>query len=241
MIVAALDFETTGLDKDNDRVVELGLVLYSTGHRRALDSVGQLVKSEVAVSPKISKLTGIQQSAIDHFGYGEDSAMSTLVEFVNQAEAVVGHNIRAFDWPFAEKWAKRLGVTLPNVNLVDTFEDIPGAEPESLITMCAKAGFLLSDAHSALADAQGSLKLAMHYGWDSVFERARIPTVAVQSHAPRTNDNRENKEAKFRWNPKFKIWWKAVKETEVEALAAQVPFSISLVDKSIPLEYLRDR
>jgi len=201
MIAAAFDFETTGLDKDNDRVVEVGVVLYSTGHNRVLETIGQLVKSDVKVTPKITKITGIQQSAIECFGYDESSAISTLFEVLEQADVVIGHNIRSFDWPFAEKWAKRLGMTPPSVNLVDTFEDIPSAEPENLITMCAKAGFLLSDAHSAFADAQASLKLALHHGIDQVVARSKIPTVAVKSHAPRTSDNRENKEVKFRWNP----------------------------------------
>jgi DNA polymerase III subunit epsilon len=240
LIVAAFDFETTGLDKEADRVVELGVVLYSTGHRRVLESVGHYVKSDVKITPKISKITKIQQNAVDAFGYDETNSLSILFDFFNAADAVLGHNIRSFDWPFVESWAKRLGVPLPNVFLVDTFEDIPGASPASLITMMAEAGLLLSDAHSALADADGSLRLARHYGIEEVVERAKIPTVAVQSHAPRTETNRENKEAKFRWHPRYRIWWKAVKETEVEALAGEVPFPISLVDKSIPLEYLRE-
>ena len=240
MIICALDFETTGLDKNNDRVIELGLSLYSTGHGRFLDSVGQLVKSDVKVTPKITRITGIRQEAIDAYGYEESSAISTLFEFVNQSSAVIGHNIRSFDWPFAEKWAKRMGVILPTVEVVDTFEDIPGVEPQKLVTMMAEAGLLLADAHSALADAQGSLRLARYHGIDAVVSRSRIPTVAVQSHAPRTSDNRDNKEAKFRWNPACKIWWRAVKETDVEELARSVPFSISVLDKSVSLESLRN-
>lgn len=240
MIVAALDFETTGLDKSTDRVIELGLVLYSTGHNRVMDSVGQLVKTDLKVSPKVTKVTKIQQSAIDAFGYEESSAFDTLFEYVNQAAVVIGHNIRWFDWPFAEKWATRMGRQLPNVILVDTFEDCPGAEPGKLITMCAEAGFLLSDAHSALADAQASLKLALHYDIEKVVERAGIPTIAVKSLAPRTKENRENKEAKFRWNPNARFWWKAVKETDLEELAKSVPFPIEVVDKSIPIEFLRE-
>jgi DNA polymerase III alpha subunit (gram-positive type) len=240
MILAAFDFETTGLDKDKDRVVESAVVLYSTGHKRVLESVGMLIKSDVKITPEITSITGIQQSAVDHFGYEESSAIETLFELFSTADAVIGHNVRSFDWPFAEKWAKRLGVSIPQVFLVDTFEDIPGAEPQALITMMAKAGILLTDAHSAYADAYGSLKLALAHGYENVVEYARIPTVAVQSHAPRTQTNRENKEAKFRWNPEYKIWWKAVKETEIEQLARKVPFSISVVDKSIPLEYLRN-
>jgi hypothetical protein len=84
------------------------------------------------------------------------------------------------------------------------------------------------------------LKLAVHYGIEKVVERARTPTVIVRSHAPRTESNSENKEAKFRWAPApYKMWWKAVKETDVEELAKDVPFSISVLDKSVTVEQLK--
>ena len=239
MILAPLDFETTGLDKQKDRVIEIGVSLYSTGQRRFLDSVGQLVQDDVAISSEITGITGVTQAAVDRFGYDQADALNTLIEFISQADAVVGHNIRHFDWPVAQNWAKRLGRELPNILVVDTFEDIPGVEGESLITMMAKAGMLLPDAHSALADAQGSLRLAVYHGIYAVVERAKIPTVIVQSLAPRTTNNSENKKYKFRWNPDLKIWWKAVKETDVQELANRVPFQISVLDKSVTVEQLR--
>lgn len=239
MIIAPFDLETTGTDKDNDRVIEIGINLYSTGHRRYFDSVGQLVKSTVPVTEKITHITGIQQSAVDAFGYEEENALDIILDFVGQADAVLGHNIRAFDWPIVEKWAKRLGVKLPNVLLVDTFEDIPDVPPESLITMCAKAGFVY-DAHSALADSQAAMRLAMYHGIDVIVERAKMPTVIVKSLAPRTNTNSENKEAKFRWAPApYSIWWKAVKEPDVQKLANSLPFGIAVLDKSVSIEQLR--
>lgn len=241
MIVAALDFETTGLDKHKDRVIEIGVALYSTGHRRFLDSVGQLVESEVTISPKVTKITAIQPIAVEVYGYKEADSLSTVVEFIAQAEAVVGHNIRDFDWPILLNWGKRAGVSIPNKLVVDTYEDCPyGVKQGTLVAMCAEAGFLLADAHQALADAQGSLKLAVHYDIEKVVERARMPVVIVQSHAPRTESNSENKEAKFRWAPRpYGFWWKAVKESDVEKLAQDVPFSISVLDKSVTVEQLK--
>jgi DNA polymerase III alpha subunit (gram-positive type) len=241
MIACALDFETTGTDRQKDRVIELGVSLYSTGQKRFLDSVGQLVQTDVAISSKISDITGIYPNAVSKFGYEEANAFETLATFLTASDFVIGHNIRSFDWPIAQAWAKRRGISLPDILVVDTFEDIPGVPPEALITMCAKAGFLLADAHSALADAQASLKLAVHYGIDAVVERAKIPTVVVQSLAPRTATNSENKEAKFRWKPApYNIWWKAVKETDVEELAKSLPFRITVLDKSVSLEDLRN-
>lgn len=239
-ILCPLDVETTGLDKVKDRVIELGVCLYSTGQKKYLDSVGQLVQSDgVPVTAEITGITGITQAAVDKFGYDPADSLNTLIEFVSQADAVIGHNIRFFDWPVIENWAKRLGVSLPSVLLVDTMEDIPGVEGEQLITMCAKKGFVNPEQHSALNDAQATMKLAMSYNVDEIVERAKIPTVVVQSLAPRTTNNADNKKYKFRWNPDLKIWWKAVKETDVQELANRVPFAISVLDKSVSIEQLR--
>lgn len=241
MIICALDVETTGLDKQKDRVIEIGVALYSTGQKKYLDSVGQLVQSDgVAVTDEITAITGITQAAVDKFGYDPADALATIINFVEQADAVLGHNIRYFDWPIIENWAKRPGVSLPPVLLVDTMEDIPGVDGEQLITMCAKRGFVNPEQHSALNDAQATMKLAMSYDIDTIVARAKIPSVIVQSHAPRTSTNSENKKYKFRWAPApFSFWWKAVKETDVKELANRVPFQISVLDKSYSVEQLR--
>ena len=240
MIIACFDVETTGLDKQKDRVIEIGVCLYSTGQKKYLDSVGQLVQSDgVQVSQEITDITGITQGAVDRFGYDPADALNTVIEFVKQADAVLGHNIRYFDWPIVENWAKRLGVNLPPVLLVDTMEDIPGVDGEQLITMCAKKGFVNPEQHSALNDAQATMKLAMSYDIDAIVARAKIPTVIVQSHAPRTPTNSENKKYKFRWSPERKVWYKAIKETDVQELANRAPFEISVLDKSVTIEQLR--
>ena len=43
MILLSLDFETTGLDPANDRVIEVGAVLWSTAQHRVLAAVDCLV------------------------------------------------------------------------------------------------------------------------------------------------------------------------------------------------------
>jgi len=239
MIICPLDIESTGLDKQKDRVIEIGVSLYSTGQRKYLDSVGQLVQSDgVAVTDEITGITGITQAAVDKFGYDPADALNTVIEFVSQADAVLGHNIRGFDWPMIENWAKRLGVQLPPVLLVDTMEDIPGVDGEQLITMCAKKGFVNPEQHSALNDAQATMKLAMSYDIDTIVARAKIPTVIVQSHAPRTATNSENKKYKFRWSPDKKIWYKRIKECDIQELINKVPFQVSLLDKQATEELL---
>lgn len=240
MILLSYDIETTGLDKQKDRMIEVGLALYSTGQRKILESTGFLVQSDgVPITSEITEITGITQAAVDKFGYDPGDALDSFKEFVQHADAVIGHNVNRFDKPVTEIAAKRLNRFLPEKVWIDTMTDIPGVVGEQLITMCAKHGFINPNQHSAEDDAKAVLKLSAFYDIDKILERAKSPLVIIQSHQERYK-NDDAKKFKFRWNPEFKIWWKPVKEMDIEALAALVPFQMSRLDKGISLEQLQD-
>ena len=242
MIVCSVDIESTGLHKENDRIIEFGLVLYSTGQNKILESTGFLVESDVKVSDEITGLTGITQSALDKFGYPQKSGIETFNEYVLQADAVIGHNILWFDLPMIRNTAKREGIDLAPMKLViDTMTDLPNTKGEQLVTMCAKAGFLNPNAHSAEDDAKAVIKLVSNYDIEKVAERAASPTLVILSQQGRDQAaNKAARKAGFRWNPNARVWWSAVKEMDVQALATKVPFAIAIAPKEITLESLRD-
>jgi len=244
VILLSYDIEATGLDKQKDRIIEVGLALYSTGQQKILESTSFLVQSDgVAISQEITEITGITQAAVDRFGYEPLSALEDVFKFMGQAEAVIGHNVLRFDKPMTDNTAVRLGKVPPSMLWIDTMTDIPGVKGEQLITMCAKAGILLSGAHSALVDAMGVLGMVKYHdqfegrSFESMVERAKSPSVLVQSHQDR-NNNADAKKFKFRWNPQMKIWWKLVKEMDMPELVNQAPFDVSRIDKSITVEQL---
>lgn len=239
MILCAYDIETTGLDRQKDRMIEVGLVLYSTGQKKILESTGFMVRSDVFVTQEITELTGVTQAAIDRFGYEAESALEVFNDFVKQADAVIGHNVLRFDQPITENASKRLNIPLEQKLWIDTMTDIPGVVGEQLITMCAKHGWVNPNQHSAEDDAKDVLKLISNYKIEEIVERAQSPVVVMQSHQSRDN-NADAKKFKFRWNPDYKIWWKAVKEMDVDGLVNQVPFSMSMLDKNVPIEMLQD-
>lgn len=238
MILLSYDVESTGLDKQKDRIVEMGLVLYSTGQRKILESTGFLVQSDgVAITPEITEITGITQAAVDKFGYEQPDAFDTLLHFAGQADAVIGHNIVRFDMPMTYNTGDRLKKLFPPKLLIDTMTDIPGVKGEQLITMAAKHGWVNPNQHSAEDDAKDVLKLSSFYDIDKIVERAKSPMVILQSHQGR-NNNADAKKFKFRWSPPLKTWWKLVKEMDVAELIKEAPFDISRLDKSVTLEML---
>lgn len=241
MILASIDVEATGLEIAKDRIIEMGLVLYSTGRTKILESTGFLVQSDgIEVTDEITNITGITQDAVDHFGYNQRDAIDAFNEYVSQADAVIGHNLTWFDLPIIRETAKRLGINLVPKFVIDTMTDIPGVKGEQLITMCAKHGFVNPNQHSAEDDAKSVIKLISEYNIDEIVARANSPIFVVLSHQGRGDaENKLARKAGFRWNGQYKIWHKAVKECDYADLVKSVSFPISIT-KDYSLEQLRN-
>jgi DNA polymerase III alpha subunit (gram-positive type) len=230
MIVIGLDIESTGLDKVKDRPIEVGVALWTTKYNRSLDTRSLLVQSDgVIVSPEITEITGITQSMCDNFGYTPEEAFDETQYFVDRAEAIVAFNGKRFDIPMMNQWAKRLQKQFPDKFVIDPFTDLP-MRGQELITMCAKMG-IYYDPHEAGADVGAMLRLMGKFPFDIVLTRAKSPTLVVQSLQDR-NNNSAAKRHKFRWNPDRKIWWKAVKELDLNDLAGAVnnEFGLRILD-----------
>jgi DNA polymerase III subunit epsilon len=220
MIVAGLDLEATGLDKVKDRPIEVGVALWTTKFNRSLDTRAFLVQSDgVKVTDEITEITGITQAMCDKYGYTPEEGFDESMYFVERAEAVVAFNGRRFDMPMYHQWAKRLKKEFPKKFIIDPYMDLP-MRGQELITMCAKLG-IYYDPHEAGADVSAMLRLMGKFDFNVVLTRAKSPTVVVQSLQDYSNNNAAKKH-KFRWNPENKIWWKAVKEMDLNDLAGAV-------------------
>ncbi len=161
---------------------------------------------------------------VDKYGWQPADAYEEAVYNVGRAQAIVAFNGRRFDMPMMHQWAKRMGETFPEKLVIDPYEDMPatlagptpGMRPQELITMCAKEG-IYYDPHEAGADVGAMLRLMAKRNFEHVLQRAQSPTVVIQSHQGR-NENEKAKKHKFRWNPDKKIWWKAVKQIDLNGL-----------------------
>jgi len=242
MILLSLDFETTGLDPANDRVIEAGAVLWSTAQHRVLAAIDCLVKSDAPVTEEITRITGLTQAAVDRFGFEEHDALATLLGMANQADGLLGQNIIRFDKLVLDNWMARknhFAPTLKEKVIIDTLWDIPGIEGKKLQYMLADHMVLNPFPHSAFTDALSALLLIEEHtpqdgNIEPILARARSPFVILQSHQGRGNNN-DAKKLKFWWNSDLKLWWKAVKEIDVENLRNSAPFEIS-VRKDLSLD-----
>lgn len=238
-ILLGFDLETTGLDFQNDRPIEVGVILYSTTQKKCLESSGFLVKSDVPVSAEITKLTGITQVAVDKFGYNSLDALETVIDLMNQADYMLGQNVLRFDKRMLETWAIRHGLTIPEKVWVDTRTDLPyGVESKSLSYMAADHGFLNLFPHSALTDVMTCIKIISMYDINAIIARAQEPTVVLKAHVS-YESNKLAKARKYGWyddKQGTKLWYKIVKQSDVAAETSHNEFDVSFVD--IPVEKL---
>lgn len=159
-IYVALDLETTGLDSDNDQIIEIGAVKFEVGDaptaHKALDSFETLVNPRRKITYRITHLTGITQEDVDN-APPLTAVLPTLERFIDD-HPIVGHNVQ-FDLGFLrrrgvfqQRTHSRRGVTA-----LDTFELatvlVPGSPRYSLGKLADHLGVAFPTRHRAADDA----------------------------------------------------------------------------------------
>ena len=97
-VYAAVDLETTGLDKERHRIIEIGAVKFRG--REVLDEFQTYVNPYTSIPQFVRRLTGIRQEDVDRAP--PFAAVSVgLEEFLGDVP-VIGHNV-AFDVGFLQE------------------------------------------------------------------------------------------------------------------------------------------
>lgn len=228
MLLTSLDFETSGLDRNSDRITECGLVLWSTKINRALETASFLVNAGIPVPKEVEDLTGISTAMIKKFGVEEPWAIEETIRLVEASDAVIGQNVIQFDKHFLVNAAARLGMTIPERLWIDTRTDLPlHVETKALSYMACDHGFLNPFPHNAVGDGLTVLKLASAYDIDVVVARAKEPTVVLQSHQS-FDHNDGAKKLKFGWKPELKKWLRVCKQSDVQTIVQSALFDVSI-------------
>jgi len=173
----ALDLETTGLDANRDRIIEIGAVRFT--NERIVDHFTTLINPERPIPLRVQQLTGIRDADVAH-APTLARALPEFLAFVDRTvTAVVAHNAD-FDMGFLHG----AGIDLQRPAL-DTFELAsiiwPDRASYNLGELCREEGITLVDAHRALDDARATALLFMRL-WRSLCALPpAIPQAILQS------------------------------------------------------------
>jgi DNA polymerase-3 subunit epsilon/ATP-dependent DNA helicase DinG len=158
----SLDLETTGLDPDRDRVIEVGAVAFTPD--RTIQTLERLVDPQRSLPEAVARLTGITQADLQGAGTAA-AALEELVDMVRGRQPV-GHGAR-LDLEFLAA----SGLWEDAWEILDTLDVarilMPAAASHSLPLLATELGFSQPRPHRALDDADATRQLLLRLREDA--------------------------------------------------------------------------
>ena len=153
--LCSFDLETTGLDQERDRIVEIAMVwLLPGGGRRSFTT---RVNPLMPIPPSSTAIHGISDADVAGAPTFAQLAPQLLQDLAGCD--LTGFNMEKFDLPFLATEFRRVGLAFPEPGtaVIDAFVIFQRKEPRDLTAALRKyCGVERQDAHQALADADGA-------------------------------------------------------------------------------------
>ena len=170
-VFVSIDLETTGLNPESDRIIEIGAVKFQGAV--VLDTFSTLVNPDREISAFIQDLTGISNEQLGE-APSIDEVKSAFIQFVGGLP-IVGHNIS-----FDVACLHHEGIDFTGSNF-DTWElaiiALPRMVSYSLSSLCSELQIHNDSPHRAKEDAEATAKLFDYL----VGEWIRLPLTLRQS------------------------------------------------------------
>lgn len=216
MLILGVDFETTGLLPEEDRIIEVGAVLWNTEKRIPVQVMSEFIDPERPIPEEITAITGITNDLIQAYGNPEAAIIGRLADWVDLCDYVMAHNGTTFDKLFFDAAMERTNIFVPQRLWLDSKIDI--RFPEAITTrnlrhLAAEHNFLNPFSHRAIFDVLTMLKVASEYDWQATIARAQEPTLFVQALV--SYDDREKAKGRgYYWCAPQKMWWRTFKQSD---------------------------
>lgn len=158
--IVVFDLETTGFDRFNDQIIDIGAVKVVDGVIK--EKFASLVKPTIRISQQITDLTNITNGMVEN----APAIEPVLIDFYNFAKDSVlcGHNMIGFDLDFVKRYESQLDIEFDN-ELLDTYKLAikKGVRSRNfkLGTLCEYFDISLVGAHRAWNDAYATAQLLL--------------------------------------------------------------------------------
>jgi len=160
--IVVFDTETTGLNKDEETIIEFGAVKITNGE--ITDRFSTFVNPGKPIPPKITQLTGIDDSMVCN-SETIDVILPKFLEFCGDA-VLVAHNA-GFDIGFVKACAERLGITDFSPTYIDTVElaraFLPDLPKHKLDVVAKELNISLEGHHRAVNDAETTAAIYLEF------------------------------------------------------------------------------
>lgn len=158
--ITVFDFETTGLNPEKDKVIEIAAIRCKGD--KVVSEFSTLIKFDGVLSPKITELTGIQAADLKD-GLDEDTAFRILNRLLKDS-ILVAHNA-AFDLAFLHYTLMRLAKRSFGNRFIDTLTISRELlyYPYTLKDTCDQYAITLEGAHRATNDVYACWELYQRF------------------------------------------------------------------------------
>lgn len=234
MRLLGIDLETTGLNPETDKIIELGFQVWDVypNYMAPVYSYSALIRGGGLIPENITALTGITDTMRSSSGTSLDNALKAAGYWCDRETYLVAHNAE-----FEKSFLSAAGFN-PDQRWLDTMTDIdykPMKGTGSLNEIAMAHGIFNPQPHRALPDVMTMMAVLQKYDINQVIEWASTPSVTLISQAP--FDLKDTVKAMgYRWDraPFNKLWTKQVKafhiaKEEADALAAG--FSVKIAER----------
>lgn len=184
--IVVLDFETTGLNPQMDRIIEIGAVKLVEG--QIADSFSMLVNPGMPLSDDVIRITGIQDHMLMNEP-GAEVAIPKLMDFIGDCP-LAAHNA-SFDIAFLDAELKRLKkeAQLPQLDTLAFAQKLyPQLKRFNLSAICKHLGVTLKNAHRAVQDATATAQV-LTIMLQEVVEKGAISLSDINDLLPGYNRN----------------------------------------------------
>jgi len=217
-IGVAIDVETTGLDREADRIIELAIQRFRFDDRGRIVQVGlpRVWREDpgMPIDPKITKLTGL--AAEDVAGQEIDDTMA--VDILSSADIIVAHNA-AFDRPFVDRRLPAIAGRPWACSMAELDWLELGFEGRALAHLVSQCGWFY-EGHRAENDILALLYLLSYGLPDGETILAKLiacserPTYRVNAIDAPFDAKDRLKSRGYRWDAALRFWWKSIGEQE---------------------------
>jgi DNA polymerase-3 subunit epsilon len=220
--VAFLDIETTGLNKNSDQIIEIGIRVMAFNRSTGdwIESVSEysaLQDPGVEISPEIQRITGISNEDVK----GKQIDWNRVGQMLEESSIVIAHNA-AFDRPFVDlkcpaSTQKIWGCSLKQIDWSAKY--FPTRKLEVLTLY---HGFF-SNAHRALSDVDSLIHLLSFVDentrqpyFNELLQNARRPLSLVSAVSAPFECKELLKERGYFWNLTQRVWQKQIVQDQLD-------------------------
>lgn len=209
-----IDLETSGIDPEKDKIIEIGLLEFAVGGQNLPAIAGMysaLQDPGVPLSEEIINLTGITDEILN----GQKIDWDRVADYFARASIAIAHNA-VFDRAFMQKCAP---INTGGVHWGCSMRHIDwsahGYRTRNLNYLAADHGFINPFAHRALFDCASVFRLITPHLEELILNSYRREFEILAKGAPfKAKD--KLKAHGYRWDAERKSWYKRSFENELD-------------------------